>query len=98
MNLAGSDKVVIKNNINGSRFVVSSAGTDRQQQGRRECRWEERWTCVQDKERNAKVRGGVELKRIALVRVEGGGGSKKKKIRRKMEKRRRSKEGKIGGR
>lgn len=27
MNLAGSDKVVIKNNINGSRFVVSSSRT-----------------------------------------------------------------------
>lgn len=27
MNLAGSDKVVIKNNINGSRFVVSSSWT-----------------------------------------------------------------------
>lgn len=51
MNLTGSDKVVLKNNINGSRFVVSfNRGPQlqvRRGAGRRE-RERERWNSVQE--------------------------------------------------
>lgn len=50
MNLAGSDKVVIKNNINGSRFVVSSSA--------REDKWKERW---KKKKGKGHVKSGEEL-------------------------------------
>lgn len=47
MNLSGSDKVVIKNSISGSRFVVSSpdAWEGVSEKGRKRRRWDRQGGC-----------------------------------------------------
>lgn len=66
MNLPGSDKVVIKNSISGSRFVVSSAARKQWLRGSRRGRWNrevglcEGWgrKCTKKQKAKAHVRKG----------------------------------------
>lgn len=84
MNLSGSDKVVIKNGISGSRFVVSSSETRRRLQGEEGRKEDEkrggtvcRKKVQRKKQRRKSGKEAIGQKGMALGRKEGGRTKKK---------------------
>lgn len=84
MNLSGSDKVVIKNGISGSRFVVSSSETRRRwqgEEGRKEGEKRGGTVCrkkvQRKKQRRKSGKEAIGQKGMALGRKEGGRREKK---------------------